>query len=73
MFNRMTETDRINARLQQIHERLGQVADIEAKAAPVLGYGARGEFEPERDRLIAETDHLLDRMSTIIGITKPIG
>lgn len=73
MPNRMTEEDRINAQLQQTHARLSQIADIEAKAAPVRGYGARGEFEPERDRLTSETDRLLDRMNTIIETPEPIG
>jgi hypothetical protein len=72
MPNRITDQDRINGRLKQIHDRLSHVANIEAKAAFVGGYGAGGEFEPERDRLIAETDRLLDRMGTIIGTTRPI-
>lgn len=58
MPNRITDQDRINGRLKQIHDRLSHVAG--------------GEFEPERDRLIAETDRLLDRMGTIIGTTRPI-
>lgn len=65
-----TEEERINGRLTQIHHRMNQIAEIEANAAPVGGYGARGEFENERTRLIAETEELLDRL-TKIGKTIP--
>lgn len=61
---------RINDRLDQIHRRLGDIAAIEANAAAVGGYGAKGEFEPERDRLTAETDTLLDQIEAIGGSPK---
>lgn len=58
---------RINDRLGQIHRRLADIAAIEAKAALVGGYGSKGEFDPERQRLIEETDHLLDELAAIGG------
>ena len=61
---------RINDRLDQIHHRLGGIAAIEANAAPAGGYGAHGEFEPERDRQTAETDRLLDALEAINGSPK---
>ena len=60
----------INDRLGQIHRRLADIAAIEVKAALVGGYGSKGEFDPERQRLIEETDRLLDEL-TAIGGTLP--
>jgi hypothetical protein len=60
----------INNRLAQIHRRLDQIADIEAKAAPHKGFGANGELDPERQRLTEETDRLLDELSAIGGSPK---
>lgn len=57
----------INRRLEAIHRRLQQIADIEAGAARVGGIGADGRFDPERSRLIAETDDLLDELKAIGG------
>ena len=61
---------RLNDRLDQIHHRLADIAAIEDNAARVGGYGANGEFEPERDRLTAETDELLDALKAIDGSPK---
>jgi|GEM_PF-1640207 len=58
---------RFNDRLSQIHRRLADIAAIEAKAALVGGYGSKGEFDPERQRLIEETDRLLDELAAIGG------
>lgn len=58
---------RINDRLDQIHHRLADIAAIEANAARVGGYGAHGEFQPERERLTAETERLLDELEAIGG------
>jgi hypothetical protein len=60
----------INNRLTQIHRRLAQIADIEAGAAAHGGYGANGEFDPERQRLIDETDALLNKLAAIGGSPK---
>jgi len=57
----------INNRLGQIHRRLGDISAIEAKAVLVGGYGSKGEFDPERQRLIEETDRLLDELAAIGG------
>lgn len=60
----------INKRLAQIHHRLVEIADLEAKAAPLRGIGSRGELDPERQRLIDETDRLLDELASIGGSPK---
>ncbi|PKP92514.1 MAG: hypothetical protein CVT77_08630 [Alphaproteobacteria bacterium HGW-Alphaproteobacteria-16] len=67
--NPIRETQ-INNRLDQIHRRLSQIADIEAEAAPFKGIGSNGEFDPERQRLIEETDRLLDELQGITGSPK---
>lgn len=63
MINRRPTPDTlIHTRLAHIHARLASISDSEAKAAWVNGYGCRGEFMPERFRLIDETDKLLDEL-----------
>ncbi len=57
----------INNRLGQIHRRLAHIAAIETYAARVGGYGSKGEFDPERQRLIEESDRLLDELAEIGG------
>jgi hypothetical protein len=59
----------ISLRLAQIHQRLGDIAKIELGSAMAGGKGkaAQGHFEPERNRLVAETDILLDEMKAING------
>lgn len=58
-FKNHTSPDPLFRRLSAIHARLAQISDIEANAALHRGFGAKGEFEAERDRLTAETDRLL--------------
>jgi len=53
--------DRIQRRLSAIHQRMQRIADLEAKAAWVNGFGSRGEFWSEKKALIEETDALLDK------------
>lgn len=60
----------INQRLHHIHQRLEQIAAIEAKASLVRGRGSNGEFDPERQRLIDETERLLDELQAIGGSPK---
>jgi hypothetical protein len=67
--NPIRETQ-INNRLEQIHRHLSQIADIEAKAAPFKGIGPNGEFDAERQRLIEETDRMLDELQSIAGLPK---
>ena len=57
----------IQNRLGQIHRRLADIATIEANAAHVGGYGSKGEFDPERQRLIDETDRLLYELAASGG------
>ena len=63
----LTRDALINDRLGQIHRRLADIAAMEAKAALVGGHGSKGEFDAERQRLIEETDRLLDELAAIGG------
>lgn len=59
----------INQRLAQIQQRLADIAAMECASALAGGKGraAQGHFDPERTRLIAESDDLLDEMEAIGG------
>ena len=57
----------ILARLARINARMAWIAETEAKAAPVNGIGANGEFSAEHALLTTETDGLLDRLRAIGG------
>jgi hypothetical protein len=53
---------KLERRLEVIHKRVQWMADAEARAAWVRGLGARGEFLPEKERLLDETDRILDEL-----------
>jgi len=57
--------EELERRLGVIHQRLQWIADSEARAAWVGGYGARGEFLAERERLIARAEKVVDEMEQI--------
>lgn len=65
----MTEEE-LNLRLQGLHERLQWIADTEARAAWVGGYGAGGEFDGERERLIEKAERVLDELERVGGSPK---
>ena len=50
---------------------MARLAKREHDAAWVGGYGARGEFFDTKDRLIKETDEILDRLELLYGLKKP--
>jgi hypothetical protein len=52
----------LEARLLEIHKRLQWIADTEARAAWVAGYGARGEFEDERDLLLQQAEDIVTKL-----------
>lgn len=58
----MSTEEQLNARLLQIQKRLEWISDEEARSAWVKGVAAKGHFEAERDRLLDETDSILDRL-----------
>lgn len=62
----MTEQE-LNNRLDAIHARLKWIADAEARSAWVKGLAARGIFAEERDRLIAETEKVVDALEKLGG------
>ncbi len=49
-------------RLEAIHKRVQWMANEEARAAWVGGIAARGEFLAEKERLLDETDRILDEL-----------
>ena len=62
----MTE-QQLNDRLDDIQARLQWIADTEARAAWIKGFGANGEFDDERTRLIDETDRVLNELQKAGG------
>lgn len=52
-------------RLALISTRIQEIADMEARAALVGGYGARGEMMPEKLRLIDRTDEILNELKEL--------
>ena len=58
----------LNRRLGAIHEMVNRLADREAQAAWVGGYGANGEFIAEKDRLLDNADLILDKMEALLGM-----
>jgi hypothetical protein len=52
----------LERRLQHIHDRVQWMANAEARAAWVNGYGAKGEFWEEKKKLLDETDRILDEL-----------
>lgn len=59
------QEDRLNRRLAQIATRIQKIAEIEAQAVWVSGYGARGEMMDEKMRLVDETDRVLDQLEAL--------
>lgn len=69
----MDEIERINKRLGTLSQRLQELAELEARAAPVRGMAARGILDPERQRIIEETDTLLDRWDALLKAQRSQG
>lgn len=55
----MTDDERL-AKLTSIHRRMQSFSEMEAADVWVRGLAASGIYEAERDRLIEETERLLD-------------
>lgn len=60
-----SEESRLSARLQRIGDRLQEIANLEARGAIIGSGAADGQLEPERDRLIAETEGIVDRLEAM--------
>lgn len=58
---------RLNARLDTIHQRLQWIADTEARAAWFQTFGANGEFDQQREKLIGDAEAVLDALEAING------
>lgn len=64
----MDQYELLEARLLVLHDRLQWIADEEARAAWVRGYGAAGEFQEEREKNIAEAEEILERLDLLSKI-----
>lgn len=60
----------LNKRLDAIHDRIKWIANAEEKAAWVNGIAAQGVHDPERERLLNETDRILDELTRLGGSPK---
>ena len=65
----MTE-DQLNARLDALHQRLQWITDTEARQVWIGGYGAHGEVQAERDKIIFAAEATLDALQAIGGSPK---
>lgn len=61
----------LHERLTRIAKRIQEIADIEAQAALVRGYGARGEMMPVKLQLIEKTDSILAELEALYRQPKP--
>lgn len=60
-------------RLSLIARRIQEIAEIEARAAPIGGYGARGEMMPKKLSLIEKTDNILAELEELYRQQAPSG
>ena len=67
----MNEIERIKQRLRTLSLRLQDIAEMEARDAPGGGLAAQGILDPERQRIIEETDALLDRWEALLNAPRP--
>lgn len=65
-INKHTEAF-LNLLLDHIHARIAWICRAEADAAWVNGPAAHGLFDPERTRLIARAERVLDELERIGG------
>tara|TARA_Y100000816_G_scaffold270624_1_gene234523 strand:+ start:957 stop:1184 length:228 start_codon:yes stop_codon:yes gene_type:complete len=71
MSNQSTQLEaRLNASLDRIYHRLQWIADTEARAAWFNGFGANGELDSERERLIQQAESVLDQLEAMGGSPK---
>ncbi|WP_348656757.1 hypothetical protein [uncultured Sphingobium sp.] len=71
MSNQNTQLEaRLNASLDRIYHRLQWIADTEARAAWFNGFGANGELDSERERLIQQAESVLDQLEAMGGSPK---
>lgn len=62
--------DELNQRLQALHHRLQWITDTEARAAWIDGFGAHGEFDNERTKIIAAAEAVLGALQAMGGSVK---
>ncbi len=54
------------AEIERLHKKLEWISEEEARSAQFGGIAAQGHFEPERERIIRQTDELLDEWGALI-------
>ena len=54
---------RMEKRLLAIHKRVQWISNREERAAWIGGYGAQGQFEQEREKLLSKAEQILDELS----------
>ncbi|MCG5486827.1 MAG: hypothetical protein KK482_24550 [Sinorhizobium meliloti] len=62
----MTE-DELNKRLDALHARLTWISDTEGRAAWIQAYGANGEFDQERTKILTDAEDVLDQLVALGG------
>ena len=58
--------ERLQRRLKQIDDRVGQLAEMEMNATLVGAYGSRGELQPIKDELVREAEIILDQLFELL-------
>ncbi|USJ28607.1 hypothetical protein [Ensifer adhaerens] len=59
--------DELNKRLDALHARLKWISDKEERAAWIRGYGAIGEFDQERTKILSDAEDVLDHLIALGG------
>lgn len=62
--------DELNKRLDALYARLTWISDTEARAAWIRGYGANGEFDQERTKILTDAEDVLDQLVALGGGSK---
>lgn len=65
----MTE-DQLNKLLDNIHSHIEWIANKEARAAWVGGFGANGELDAQRKTLLIQAEDILKKLEAIGGSPK---
>jgi hypothetical protein len=57
-----SEHDQLMARLGALHNRINEIASLEARSALVAGWAAQGHLMPEKLKLIEQGEEILDKL-----------
>ncbi len=62
--------EQLNELLDSIHTNIQWIADREARAAWIGGFGVNGELDGRREELLIQADDILKRLEAIGGSPK---